>query len=222
MTGQWGLPTSHPVYPSRNISTVNCQPCLALSYPWDTTLHIFYFTTMHRNALLFNQDRSWQLANLLYHVLRVDYYFCLATKIFLLQPKILTFPTSFSSMCTFLGTPPCADIIASFWIMWVKTQDVKLTYLCFHIIMVSFYPYLFISIHGRTLLIFMLLLTHLIMPISNISTQTIFVVLFTSGSVLIWGKPLDASSSICPRYLSATYSQLTISPFFCRHHTMTD
>ena len=64
--------------------------------------------------------------------------------------------------------------------------------------MVSFYPYLFISIHGRTLLIFMLLLTHLIMPINYIITQTIFVVLFTSRSLLTWGKPLDASSNICP------------------------
>ena len=77
--------------------------------------------------------------------------------------------------------------------------------------MVSFYPYLFISICGKTLLIFMLLLTCLFMPINNAITQTIFVVLFTSGSLLTWGKPLDVSSDISPRYLSATYSQLTIS-----------
>ena len=125
-------------------------------------------------------------------------------------------------MCTFLGTLLYADTIASFWVMQVKTQDIKLTYLCFQLITVSFYPYLFISIHDRTLLIFMLLLTCLIMPISHVSTQTIFMVLFTSRSLLIWGKPLDASSSISPRYLSATYSQLPISPFFCRHCTMTD
>ena len=60
------------------------------------------------------------------------------------------------------------------------------------------------------------------MPIDNINTQTIFMVLFTSGSLLTWGKPLDASSSVSPRYLSATYSQLTKSPFFYRHHMMTD
>ena len=79
--------------------------------------------------------------------------------------------------------------------------------------MVIFYTYLFISIHGRTLLIFMLSLTHLIMPIDNINTQTIFVVLFTSRLLLTWGRPLDASSSVSPRYSSATYSQLTTSPF---------
>ena len=203
-------------------TTVNHQPCLTLSYPQGTTLHIFYFITICKNASPFSQDRSWQLTNLLYHVLRVDYYFCIATKIFLLQLKILSFPTSLSSTHVFPGTPPCTDIIASFWVMWVKTQDMKLTHLCFQLIMVSFYPYLFISIHGKTLLIFMLLLTHLIMPINNVITQTIFVVLFTSGSLLTWGKPLDALSGISPRYLSPTYSQFTISPFFCRHHMMTD
>ena len=85
------------------------------------------------------------------------------------------------------------------------------TYLHFQLITVSFYPYLFISIHGKTLLICMLLLTCLFMPINNAITQTIFMVLFTSGSLLTWGKPLDTSSNISPRYLSATYSQLTIS-----------
>ena len=106
--------------------------------------------------------------------------------------------------------------------MHVKTQDIKLTYLHFQLITVSFYPYLFISICGKALLIFMLSLTCLVIPINNIITQTIFVVLFTSGSLLTWGKPLDALSGISPRYLSATYSQLTISPFFCRHCTMMD
>ena len=36
------------------------------------------------------------------------------------------------------------------------------------------------------------------------------------------GGPLDASSGIFPRYLSTTYSQLTVSPFFYRHPIMTD
>ena len=104
--------------------------------------------------------------------------------------------------------------------MQVKTQDQQ--HWCFQHIMVSFCTYLFISIHGRTLLIFMLSLTHLIMPIDNVNTQTIFMVLFTFWSLLTLGKPLDASSNISPRYLSATYSQLTTSPFFYRHHMMTD
>ena len=60
------------------------------------------------------------------------------------------------------------------------------------------------------------------MPIDNVNTQTIFMVLFTSGSLLTWGKSLDALSSVSPRYLSTTYSQLTISPFFYRHHIMTE
>ena len=51
-----------------------------------------------------------------------------------------------------------------------------------------------------------------IMPIDNVNTQTIIIVLFTSGSLLTWGKPIDALSSISPRYLSTTYSQLTV-PF---------
>ena len=107
--------------------------------------------------------------------------------------------------------------------MRVKTQDAQNQHhWCFQLITVSFYTYLFISIHGRTLLIFMLSLTCLIMPIDNVNTQTIFMVLFTSGSLLTWGKPSDTSSSISPRYLSTTYSQLTISPFFYRHHMMTD
>ena len=83
--------------------------------------------------------------------------------------------------------------------------------------MVSFYTCLFTFIHGRTLL-----MTHLIMPIDNIITQTIFVVLFTSRSLLTWEKPLDASSSVSPRYSSTTYSQLTTSPFFYRYYMMTD
>ena len=65
-------------------------------------------------------------------------------------------------------------------------------------------------------------LTCLIMPIDNIITQTIFMVLFTSRSLLTWGEPLDTSSGISPRYLSAAYSQLTTSPFLYRYYMMTD
>ena len=38
----------------------------------------------------------------------------------------------------------------------------------------------------------------------------------------LWGKPLDTSSGISPRYLSTIYSQLTVSLFFYRHPIMTD
>ena len=51
------------------------------------------------------------------------------------------------------------------------------------------------------------------MSVDDINTQTRFMVLFTSGSLLTWGKPLDASPGIFPMYLSTIYSQLTISPF---------
>ena len=95
--------------------------------------------------------------------------------------------------------------------MQVKTQDIELTYLHFQLIMISFYPFLFISIHVKTQLIFMLLLTCLVMPINNDIIQIIFVVLSTSRSFLTWGKLLDASSDISPRCLAATYSQLTTS-----------
>ena len=60
------------------------------------------------------------------------------------------------------------------------------------------------------------------MSIDDINTQTIFMVLFTSGSLLTWGKPLDTLSGISPRYLSTIYSQSTVSPFFYRHPIMTD
>ena len=51
------------------------------------------------------------------------------------------------------------------------------------------------------------------MYVDDVNTQIRFMVLFTSRSLLTWGKPLDASSGISPRYLSTIYSQLTISPF---------
>ena len=56
--------------------------------------------------------------------------------------------------------------------------------------MVSFHTYLFISIHDRTPRILLLSLTHLIMPIDKVITQTIFMVLFTSGSLSHLGEIL--------------------------------
>ena len=38
-------------------------------------------------------------------------------------------------------------------------------------------------------------------------------ILFTSGSLLTWGKSLDALPGISPRYLPAIYPQLTTSPY---------
>ena len=58
------------------------------------------------------------------------------------------------------------------------------------------------------------------MSLIEVKTQTRFMVLFTSGSLLTWGKPLDASPGISPRYLPVIYSQLTISPSLLQtsHH----
>ena len=75
------------------------------------------------------QGWSWHLANLLYNILRATYYFCLAKNIILFQLKILTFPTFCWIHTLFLGTPPCADVIASFGLTWVKTHNAYTRYL---------------------------------------------------------------------------------------------
>ena len=67
----------------------------------------------------------------------------------------------------------------------------------------------------------MLLLTCLNILIDKVITQTIFMVLPTSGSLSHLGRPLDASSGVSPRYSSATYSQLTTFSF-CRYNMMTE
>ena len=140
---------------------MNCQSCLTMSYPWGTTLHNFHSTTIHRNASLFSQDGSWQLINLLCHVLRVNSHFHLAIKINLLQLKNTHISDILVLMHAFLGTPPHADIIASFWDMQVTTHNVqKQQELCFLHITVRFHTYLFIFTHDKILLIFMLSLTH--------------------------------------------------------------
>ena len=62
----------------------------------------------------------------------------------------------------FLGTPPCADVIASFQGMQVKTHNIqKQQEFCFLHIMVRFHTYVFIFVHGKTLLTFMLSLMYL-------------------------------------------------------------
>ena len=140
---------------------MNCQSCLTMSYLWGTTLHNFHSITIHKNTSLFSQNRSWQLTNLLYHVLRVNSHFPLAIKIKLLQLKNTHISDILAVMCAFLGTPPCADITASFWSMWVKTHNVqKQQELCFLHITVRFHTYSLIFRHDKTLLIFMPSLTY--------------------------------------------------------------
>ena len=140
---------------------MNCQSCLTMSYLQGMTLHNFHITTIHINASLFSWDESWQLTNLLYHVLRVNYHLHLAIKINLLQLKNTHISDILVLVCILLGTPPHADVIASFWGMQVKTHNIqKWQELCFLHIMVQFHTYLDIFIHSKTLLIIMLSLTH--------------------------------------------------------------
>ena len=105
--------------------------------------------------------------------------------------------------------------------MWVKTHNIQNQWgLCFLCIAVRFHAYLFIFIHGKTLLIFLLSWHIHLMSVVEVKTQTRFMVLFTSGSLLIWGKSLDSSPGVSPRYMPATYSHLIISPFLLQtsHH----
>ena len=121
----------------------------------------FPFHNNSQKCITFSQDGSWLLTNLLYHVLRVNSHYCLAIKINLLQLKITHISDILVLMCTFLGTPLHTDVIASFWDMQVNTHNIqKWQELCFLHITVRFHTYLFIFIHDKTLLIYMLSLTH--------------------------------------------------------------
>ena len=70
--------------------------------------------------------------------------------------------------------------------------------LCFLPIMVRFQVYLFIFTCDKALLIFWLSLTYLFHALIKVKTQTRFMVLFTSRSLLTWGKSLDDSPGISP------------------------
>ena len=70
-------------------------------------------------------------------------------------------------------------------------------------------------------MIFLLSLTRLIMPIDKVITQTISVVLFTSGSLSRLGETLRCLIWCLPRYSSATYFQLTTSSSY-RYNMMTN
>ena len=88
-------------------------------------------------------------------------------------------------------------------------------------IQVSLYNYPFIFMYDRTPWTLLLSLTCLNMPTDKIITQTIFVVQFTSRSLLHLGEIPDASSGISPRYSSATNSQLTASSLY-RYNMMSN
>ena len=80
--------------------------------------------------------------------------------------------------------------------------------------MVHFYTYLFSPIHDRTLQILMLSLTSLIMPIDKVITQTIFVVLFTSGSLLHLGEALRCLIWCLPQVFVCYLLPINYIPFF--------
>ena len=88
--------------------------------------------------------------------------------------------------------------------------------------MVSFYTYLFVSIHDRTLRIPMLSLTCLILPIDKVITQTIFVVQFTSRSLSYSGKTLRCLMWHLPQVYICYLLSINYIPFFYRYNMMTN
>ena len=62
-----------------------------------------------------------------------------------------------------------------------------------------------------------------LMSAIEVKTQTRFMVLFTSRSLLTWEKSLDASPGISPRYICLSSIPNQLYPLlFYRHHTMTE
>ena len=160
----------------------------------------------YNNMSHFSPGKSWLLINLLYHVLGVNSCFFLSIKFNLLQLKILTIQTSCFFCALFWGTFPCADFTASFWDMQAKTHvSLNIHLLYFLPIMVNFLLIL-LSLH---------LIKHYwssgyhwhicFMSAIKVKTQTRFMFLFTSGSLLTWGKSPCTSPGISPRYLPAIY-----------------
>ena len=112
----------------------------------------------------------------------------------------------------------CHTLISRY--MSENSQDKNQWGLCFLCTVVRFHAYLFIFIHGKTLFIFLLSLTH---PpyVCNWGLDSNKI----HGSIHIWvtahwGKSLDTLPDISPRYLPASYSHLIISPFLSHtsHH----
>ena len=96
----------HPKwYNYHKATTKKCQSCWRMSYPQGTTSNNFHFGTIEKNTLLFSPDKSWQLANLLYHVLRLNKHFHLAIKINLLQLRNTHIFDILSKACIFMGLP---------------------------------------------------------------------------------------------------------------------
>ena len=120
-----------------NMTTLDLWPCTRLSYPWGTTLHTLYFTITFKHAPISGQGRSWHLTNLPYTMFKE----LVITSIWLIRNHFIAAKnTQISDILLvlhvlFLGTPPCTDIIASFWLTLVRTQDVyrwyDLQYCCF-------------------------------------------------------------------------------------------
>ena len=95
-------------------------------------------------------------------------------------------------------------------------------------ITVRFHAYLFIFTYGKTLLIFCYHRHIHLMSVIEVKTQTRFMVLFTSGSLLTWGNlqiPCLASPWVFAcylpliNYIPLSFTDLTLwqsMPFFCK------
>ena len=98
------------------MTTINFWPDSKLSYPPGTTLHILYFTSVHKNTPFLGQDRSWHLDNLLYHVLRVSYYSHLAKNHFI-AAKNIHISNILLVSCAFTGDSPmcwCHSLVLAY------------------------------------------------------------------------------------------------------------
>ena len=118
------------------MTTINFWPYSKLSYAQGTTLHILYFTTVHKNTAFLGQGRSWHLTNLLYHFLRVSYYSRLAKKNNFIAAKNTHISDILMVLWAFPGDSPTC------WhhsLIWAYTSENSR---CLHVISLTLLPYL--------------------------------------------------------------------------------
>ena len=88
--------------------------------PQDAAFPMFYSMTAYGNALSTSVAKSWHTTSILYMILEVSYHLYPAIKIILLQLKIHFWHLVLFVL--FCWDPPCADVIASFWLETVKNS----------------------------------------------------------------------------------------------------
>ena len=185
----------------------NHWSCWIMSYPQGNTSHNFHLTTIHKNTSLSSLGESRLLTYLLYHVLEVNNHFHSTIKINLLQLKNTYISDILWLMNTFLGDSPTC---------WHHSLILRYESKNSHLSEQT--HFVFSTYHSKFFLLILLSL-HLIkhywsfschwhicfMSTVKVKTQTRFMVLFTSRSLLTWGKSPSASPGISPRYLPAIY-----------------